>query len=492
MNCLNGNTFIARSMFQRIEEVSLVDEDMWTGLIHLLARDGHVESAAVVFDKYRTKFSLPPYLLEVVIRCCIESQRLHTAKWLLLTRLHHDVGGGLCGAYLDGIWKKTRNVELIGRLRRAGRQPTAKVINPLIKAYVNSGKHEEARLLVTEMSEKLGVQPDCRSLGLLALTRALESDWEGVFSMLREMHKLGFSQQPSFIAAYDRIFLEFYPSHWGPQILDFLMSSLTEFEIVPDRVLHQHIIEALVERGDDSALSTIQQMAEEQQWNTFGQDRVAEIILERRLAMRDSPMSTWNMMQAAKKQARLVASSRRILGAGFDAVSTPTQTEMALINHPARETYGNTMKTLVAKTPINLFIPLNKRLEHFIHSGHFSEATHCFWQAVDKGYAIKPIQMQLAVIATLLDKGNEGLAEARHIIKSQWPTWVNLPSPRKTPRFPIVMPLMFQRLMQVEDAYMSDSDLIKMALFDFYEICAPHRRPHGETSRRDDCCSPLD
>lgn len=480
MNCLNGNTFIARAVFNRIHEVSLVDQDMWIALIHLLARGGHVESAAVVFDKYRTKYALPPYLLEVVMRCLIESQRLHTAKWLLLTRIHHDVGGGLCGAYLDAIWKKTRSVELLQRefekvlagLRQSERKPTSKVFNPLIKAYVFSGRFEEAQNLVTKMSEKLNIQPDCRGFGLLALARALQSDWDGVMSMFRNMHNKGYSKERSFISAFDRVFLEFYPTHQGPQILDFLVGAITEFDIQPDKVLHQHIIEAIVERGDNSALDTIQQMANDRNWRTFGEERIAEIIRERRLAMRDSPMSTWHMMQAAKKQARMVASSQRIQGAGVDLLSTPTATEMALINNPARETYGNTMETLVSKRPINLFIPLSKRLAHFIHSGQFSVAIDCFWQAVDKGYAIKPDQMQLAVIAILLKKGNSGIEDARHIIKTQWATWVNLPTPRKTPRFPIVMPLMFQKLKQVDRKSMHDITLMKIALFQFYEICA--------------------
>lgn len=484
MNCLKGNIFIARAMYERIEQVSRVDGNMWTAMIHLLARDGHIESAARVFNKYRWTFSLPTYMLEIVVRCLVETHRLSAAKGLVLTRMNHDKDGVIRGAYLDGIWKKTQNVDFLCNefetflraMSRAGRTPTCKLSNPMLKAYVLSGRHEEAMTLLSRMSE-LGVKLDCRGMGLLALAKALEADWEGVLSVFRDMHNLGFKNQRSYVAAFDRVFLEYYPTHTGSQILDFLLAAITELEIRPDKILHEHIIMALVERGDEDAVSTFQGVAEERGWKALSEENLEEIIRERQLAMTDAPRSTWNMMQAAKKQTRFVATSRRIQGASVELYSgTPNSNDMALINQSARYEYPNTMNSLVSKAPIEIFVSLSKNMEVCIHAGRFGDATEKFWEAVDRGFVIKPVQMQLAVIATLLHKGNRGLEDVRHLINTQWTAWTNLPKLRTRPQNPIVMPLMFQKIMQLDPKYATDSLLIKTAIFEFFELCSSSAR----------------
>ncbi|KAJ5673118.1 hypothetical protein N7507_002245 [Penicillium longicatenatum] len=483
-NCLQGNVFIARSIFNRLEKVSIVDTNLWATMIHMLAKAGHVESAAVVYDKYRFKFTIPVYLLEVTLRCLIESNRLSAAKWLFYSSIKYDESGGLCGAYLDGLWRKTHNVELIskefrkilGSLTELERNPTEKVFNALVKAFVDAGQYEDAEAIIRDMETKHGAKPGCRTLGLLLYGKALQCDWIGVLRGMREMHELGFTKQKqNFCQVFDRLWLEFWPSHSGSEIWSFLENCIIEFNLKPDKVLHRHCIEGLVERCDPEILTKFTLMAEERQWNTgIDHDATMRILEARRLAMQNTPVGFWKMLQSAKKQYGMVSMSRRIMGVGAEYYNIEKD-KLTPIGDQAKRSESHIVKTL-SKSSVNLYVPMHKRMEHYIHVGKFLEVQDLFQQGVERGFTPKPLHIQLVAIATLLHGGKSGLENAQNIIKKHWTEFTKQPSHRYTERTPRFAPIFFQQVMQLDRRMVSESTLIKLALFEFYEICAQNER----------------
>ncbi|KAJ5688957.1 hypothetical protein N7462_003349 [Penicillium macrosclerotiorum] len=479
-NCVKGNIFLARALFEHMEKVSEVDEEIWSTMMHLLAKEGHIESVGAIFERHQAKFTVPNYMLEVVLRCLLESRRLSGAKFLFYARIKHDAGGGLCGTYLDGLWKKTRKIDLINAefhqilsaLEELELRPTEKIFNPLVKAYTEAGNFEEAEALVADMAAKFGVKPGCRTFGLLVYSRALTCDWEAVMNGLHEMHELGFTtDHRQFARVFDRVLLEYYPVHSGPQILDFVMTCLNQFNIRPDRVLHRHILEALIERGDPSAISQITRLAEEHKWNTgFDQHDLIRTLEARRISMQGTPVGFWRMLQAAKKQYGMATSSRRLMGHSADYYSL--EDGALRPNRKASETYPQTVNRLVDKRKsMAVHMPLHKRQEHYIHAGKFTKAIKDFNKANKSGHHIKAIHIKLAVIAKILNNGLGSLEDAQKTIKDEWHYWSRVPTIQNNPRFPQFVPIFFQQILQIERNSIREAALLKMALFEFYNIC---------------------
>lgn len=480
-NCTRRNIYIARSLFERLEKWTYIDSELWAMMMHVLAMEGHVESVGRIYDKYWERLNVPAHLLEVVLRCLLESRRLASAKWLFYNRLKFDEGGGLCGAYLDGLWRKTRKIELLveefrsimTRLIKLKRKPTEKVFNPLLKSFIETGKFEDAEILVRDMPEKWDVQPGCRTLGLLVYGRALQCDWDGVISGFREMHSRGLTEEKrNFAHVFDRVWLEYYPSHSGREIYDFLIGCMTEFEIKPDRVLHMHILEALIERGDAEMVEQISRMSETQQWGSgINEDDVVRITKARRISMEESPVGLWRMIQAARTQHGLVATSRRLMGSSA-ASYTLERDILAPIHLNAKESYPVSLNNLAAKRSVDVYIPLHKRMEQAIHAGRFADALSTFRHAEINGHPLKAVHIQLAVVAVLLDNGRDGLQEAKDLIMKCWTFWFKLPVTRYTPPVPKFMPIFFHQVMQLKRYMCHNSTVYKLALFEFYNICA--------------------
>ena len=501
-NCKAGNVFIARSIYTRIDKVSVVDTEMWCAMITLLAKHGHVESAAAVYQSKCLQFKLPDYLLEVTVRCLLESNRLSHAKWLFYSQIESDREGGLCGLYLDGLWKKSRSLELVvkefrkvmKKLRDLERLPTEKVFNALIKSYIEAGQYEDAEATVRDMEHTSHVKPGCRTLGLLVHSRALQCDWVGVMDGLRKMREEGFTQgreRHNFNRAFDRIWIEYWPSHSSSDVWNFLQACIDEFNIKPDAVLHRHILEGLVERCDREIIQQFNYIADERRWNTgLDKDTIMRILKERRVAMQDTPAGFWNMMQAAKKQYGKVAMSKRIMGVGH-AYYSIDNSSTGSIRHDAKKSFAGSLDRLKEKSSINLYVPFTKRMEHYIHSGRYLEVDEMFKQSLGKGYPSKPLNVQLAVIATLLHGGLSNLAHAKSLIQESLLSWNEggsfvSPARRGAARF---TPIFLQTIMQTKhnaSGGVSDTSLMKLALFEFYNICAENDRlnfkHHASTS----------
>lgn len=484
VNCMKGNTFLARTLFERMEKVSVIDTQMWATMMHLLAKGGHIDSVGSIYERHHKKLRVPSYLLEVVLRSLLESRRVNPAKNLFYSRIKNDKNGGLCGAFLDGLWRKTRSLDLIiaefrnilATLANLDRSPNEKLFNPLVKAFIESGQHEDAEDLVADMPTKYNVQPGSRTLGLLIYAKALTCDWEGVFAGMHEMHRLDFTRNKrDFAYAFDRVFLEYYPTHSGREIFDFLTSCIHQFGLVPDKILHRHILEALVEKGDSNLIGQISRLAEERQWSTgLNQDEFLSILIARRVSMQDSPVGFWRMIQAAKKQYGQVATTRRLLGTGSASYSLDRGV-LYPIHKPANETFSRSLDDLVHTKLIDNHIPLRKQMEDHINAGRFQEALSVFRTASSSGFVLRPTHIHLAVIATILGHGWLGLADAQIIIKSEYPNWLKGRTAGANPAFPLVPPIFFQQLLQL-DKGVSDTALLKMAIFEYYNLCqdTPH------------------
>jgi hypothetical protein len=480
-NCKKGNVFIARNLFHRMEKVSEIDSEIWAMMMHLLAKEGHVEAVCAIFEKHRFKLQVPEHLLEVVLRCLLESRRLSLAKWFFFNHIKHDVEGGLCGAYLDGVWKKARNTDLLAdefrmvlkHLSDLERKPTEKVFNPMIKAFIDSGKHGDAEDLVADMADKYDVHPGCRSIGLLLYGRATMCDWPSVMDGLREMHARGLTRERrNFARVFDRLLLEYYPTHTGRETFTFIVDSINNFDIAPDRVLHRHILEALVERGDTEMVQQITRMSQERQWKSgLDKDAFQKILKARRVMMQSTPVGSWNMIKAAKRQYVQVASSRSILGNSVESYSLDGD-GLKPVRRNASSNYSQSIDGLEAKKSINLYMPLEKRMEQFIHAGHFSKAKLTFDKATEGGHPVKSIHLSLAAVAHILENGSTDLAEVRQTIRKQWLEWKKRPTIRYTLPFPSFVPVFLQQIIQLDKAKVRDSTLYKSALMEFNNICA--------------------
>ena len=472
VNCRQGNVYVARAVFKRLEEVDTVSVDMWKTLMLALAKRGSIESTAALYSQYRLKFPLPPEMVDVVMRCLIESQRLTTAKWVLMRNLHIDRGCGLCGAYLAGLWKKTRSIELInGQLKnllitlpRLGKMPTEKLFNPVIKAYVEFGRPRDAEALVHDMATNYGLPLSCRTMGLLLYSKALQSDWTGVEDGLEKMHKARLTRQKrDFIRIFDRLFLEYWVTHSGAEIRDFLFRGVDKFNIVPDQILYKHILEAFVEKGDMDMISELSNLAEERSWNIrVNEEEFLEVLRARRHALEDGPVGFWQMLQAARLRHGQAATSQHILG--YDQMSFPSAevNKMPFTQSPM-PWYQRSLQEETPSKPVDQYLKLYRQMAQFIHSGRMPDALKSYRGAKIAGFRLKHIHGELALIATVLE---HGISAARQFIDTEWKAM------EEATRMGFV-PDLFYKLLQIPEK--NEAKQVKRAVLRFYHICLTHK-----------------
>lgn len=472
-NCEEGNVYVARSIFDRLEEVDIVSQHMWRTLMFELAKKGAVESTAALFTKYRLRFSLPPEMVDIVLRCLLESHRLTTAKWVLLRNLHVDRDCGLCGAYLTGLWKKTGSIELInGQLKKLlttlpqiGKQPSDKLFNPVIKAYIDFGRFKDAEALVNDMAVVYDLPIHCRTMGLLVYSKALQCDWKAVEDGLRRMHEGHFTKRRrDFIPVFDRIFLEYWVSHSGADIRHFLYRSIDGLELVPDRVLYKHILEAFVEKGDANMIAEITNMARERAWNIkVNEEEFLEMLRARRLGLEDGPVGFWHMLQAARVKHGQAASSQHILG--FDQRSFPSSdvNKMPFTQAPMNW-YERSLQEMTPSKSVDQYQKLHKQMAHYMHVGKMVEAFKCFESAKRARFHVKQIHVEFAAMATIIE---HGIGAARDLINKEWQAIRHKHSVRAYPEF-------FRRVQEVDDE--NEAEHLKMAVIRFYFVCLSNKK----------------
>jgi hypothetical protein len=471
VNCKEENVFIARSIFERLEEVDKVSPRLWKVLMFALARKGCIESVATIYTRYMHKFQVSPDMIDVVLRCLLESHRLTTAKWFLFRNLQADRDCGLCGAYLTGLWRKTRSIELLnGQLKkiltmlpRLGKDPSDKLFNPVIKAYVEFGRLADAEALVEDMTTTYELPLRCRTKGLLVYGKALLCDWEGVEAGLQEMHELNLtSRRRDFTPIFDRIFLEYWVSHPGHEIRDFIFRYIDKFNIIPDRVLYKHILEAFVEKGDKDMISEFTKLARDRGWKIpVNEQEFLEILRTRRLALEGAPVGFWQMLQAARVKYGQAAASQQILGYDQRSFPLPEVNTMPFTQSPL-PWYQRTLQDVTPSRPVDQYQKLHKQMTHYMHVGKMTEALKCFQNAKNARFQIKQLHVELAAIATLLE---HGINEARVLVEAEYR---NI---RHLIRF---FPQFFRQIMEIDPA--TEGELIKMAVFRFYQLCWSNKR----------------
>ncbi|KAL4737877.1 hypothetical protein BDV11DRAFT_190762 [Aspergillus similis] len=462
LNCRQENVFIARSLFERLEEVDRVSHTMWKILIVALAKKGCIESATTVFLRYKDSYSIPGILLDVVLRCLIESRRLQTAKQVLFQHLHLDRDCGLCGVYLTGLWKKARSIELLNgqftklliMLRRLDKKPTHKLISPMLQAYVDFGRFADAETLLHEMMVTYQVPLNVRMKGILVYAKALQCDWTAVDEGFEEMHNLGLtSPKADFLKIFHRIFLEYWPSHTAVEIRDFLYRYIDKFDIVPDQVLWGHILEAVVERGDMAMLSEFTNLARERGWKiNLDQNAVLDVLRKRQSALGDSPVGFWQMLHAARADNMRATASQQLLG-------HDQRTNWRQSNHTVEQAYfadgwyERTVHELTGPSrSIDDYQNLQTQMIYYIHAGKMAEALQCFQDARVSGFELKPQEVELALIATLLSQGL-GAAQALVEVEVEWIEW---------------LPIFFRQIKDMDPS--AESEFIQLAIFRFYRI----------------------
>ncbi|KAI9929881.1 hypothetical protein AWENTII_003669 [Aspergillus wentii] len=471
MNCRQGNVFIARNIFERLEEVDSIDTKMWESLMFSLAKKGSIESVATIYTRYMRKFSVSDDMVDVVLRSLLESHRLTTAKWFLLRNLRVDRNSGLSGAYLTGLWKKTRSIELLNgqlkkllRVHRAmGKEFSEKLFNPVVKAYVEFGRVADAEALVEDMKTNFNIPPRCRTKGLLLYGKALACDWEEVELGLQEMYDLGMTQRRrDFTPIFDRIFLEYWVSHSGTQIRDFVFKCIDKFNIVPDRVLYKHILEAFVEKGDRDMIFELTDMARERSWKIpIKEEEFLETLRRRRHALEGAPVGFWHMLQAARIKHGQAATSQRILG--YDQQSFPIdEVNKMPFTQSTLPWHQRTLQEGSSSKPVDQYQMLHKRMSHFMHVGKMTEALKCYQHAKNAKFQMKQHHVELGVIATLLE---HGLEAARALIDAEWRYL------RDSVRF---FPIFFRQLTEMSST--SEEEAIKLAVLRFYELCSTNKK----------------
>ncbi|BCR85876.1 pentatricopeptide repeat protein [Aspergillus chevalieri] len=471
VNCNQENVFMARSIFERLEEVdqNSVTPRMWNELLFALAKKGSIESTASLFSRYRTKFRLQPEMVDIVLRSLLESHRLATAKWLIMRNLHVDRDCGLCGAYLTGLWKKTRSIELmntqlmklLAALPKIDKPPTDKLFNPVVKAYIEFGRLGDAEALVQKMLTTCDLPLNCRTMGLLVHGRALRCDWEGVEYGLQKMHDLGLTRRRfDFVRIFDRIFLEYWVSHSGREIRDYVFRCIDKFDIVPDRVLYKHILEAFVEKGDRDMIAEMIDMARERSWKIkVNEEEFLETLRARRLALEDSPVGFWQMLQAARIRHGQAAASQQILGYDQRSFPSPEVNKLPFTQQPM-PWYERSLKEVTSSRSVDQYQRLHKQMSHFMHAGKMAEALKCFNTGKKAGFHMKQIHLELAAIATLLEHGITATRAFIDVERQGLPEWSN-------PRF-------FTQIMEVSGT--AESEQVKMAIFRFYQLCLINKK----------------
>ncbi|KAE8349925.1 hypothetical protein BDV28DRAFT_140184 [Aspergillus coremiiformis] len=471
VNCKEENVFMARNIFQRLENVDKVSPRLWNVLMFALAKKGCIESVATIYTRYMHKFQVSSDMVDVVLRCLLESHRLTTAKWFLFRNLKVDRDCGLCGAYLTGLWRKTRSIELLnGQLKkiltmlpRLGKDPSDKLFNPVIKAYIEFGRLADAEALVNDMRTTYEIPLRCRTKGLLVYGKALMCDWQGVEEGLQEMLKLNLtSRRRDFTPIFDRIFLEYWVSHSGREIHEFIFRYIDELNIIPDRVLYKHVLEAFVEKGDKDMILEFTRMAHERGWKVPVNDQeFLDLLRFRRLALEGAPVGFWQMLQAARVKYGQAASSQQILGYDQRSFPIPEVNTMPFTQSPL-PWYQRTLQDVTPSKPVDQYQKLHKQMAHYMHVGKMTEALKCFRNAKSARFQFKQLHVELAAIATLLE---HGLSEARALVEAEWR------SIRHLIRF---FPQFFRQIMQVDSA--TEGELIKMAVFRFYQLCWSNKR----------------
>lgn len=465
-NCADDNVWVARNIFKHIESRSSISPRMWKRLIIALTKAHAIESASQLILKYSDDIPIPFYLAELVIRCLLETHRFSDAASILYRNVSKDQDCTLCGVFLDNLWKKSRSIDLMNRkfeklmviLRRFDRQPTAKLFNPMVRAYVSFGRFADAEALVNDMITVYGVAPNCRTKGLLLLGQAYRCNWKEVKDGLQELHDLGMTADDrSFIKAFTALFLEYWPTHNAADIRDFFMNAVERYSLTPDQKLYEHVLQAYIQKGNANLVTELAHLAVKCGWHVEvkEEDLVKQLQIHRR-RVENSPVGFWQLLNAARGTYGQAAASQQILG--YDQRSVPwPEANCALYSDQWPNWYRRAVKGIMTDRPIDQYPQLDVQMTEALHRGDFESVLWYYENAAAAGYVFQSQHVELAAIATLV---KEGLVPTQKLVEKHWEVM-------KT-KF-IVVPQFFVQIMD-SDA-LPETEVMKLAVFRFYTLC---------------------
>ncbi|EEP79395.1 predicted protein [Uncinocarpus reesii 1704] len=458
-NLRADNVHLAYRLFRWMGFASIISQQAWESLILGLAKKWNLEMMATIYTDHADRFKLPKSLRYSVLRSLTDSFRLEEAKNMVFRFLKEDEQCSLSAVYLGRLWKKSRNVELVKAQFDAivaelqdNEMPVSRVLyNALLEAYVESGQDELADDLVDRMKSKYNYSLPIRTLGLLAYGRALKSDWEGVERLFDEIQKTEPQHNSKWFAKiFDRVFLEYFLGNSASNIRNFLFHAIEKYNLVPDNVLFEHIIQAYIQKGDPTMMIELIEVAQAKAWPiVMKRGRFLDLLRLQRAKCGKANVGLWQMFRRFGR----FSVSQRILGFNKNDFS-----ENGILKLPRKEEPSIWSRKPDAQRDFHQFPALYQQMIHCMHVGSMDKAIELFKEAKMLGKVMRELDIDLALTATIIHNGS--LEEAKSILaeeKNSFP-WIDKSS----------MPQFFQRLLSTNNA--SESEALTMAILNFYKI----------------------
>lgn len=475
-NIQENNISLARELYRWMKKYDAVTSESWVTLIERLAKRQNWNTLSEVYCEYSTQFQIPKYLRTKIVKGLVDSYRLKEAKEFVFTYLEEDVNCSVAAFYLNELRKKVRSEELVETqfrkilvsLSALGMRVADKLFNPLLKTYIQAGYFEKAQRVVDEMKTTYGMEPGSSHLGSLALGMAVKSDWEGVDKIFQDIKALGPSAENRkwFRGAFDRVFLEYFLSHSGQEIRDFVFKAVEEYDLDPDQILFEHIVMAYIQRGDSNMVNELVEAAKERSWNVhLDKIHFLNSIRSQRLNCEKGTMGLWPMFRAAQNKFGRASSSNRVLD--FDKSSFPLEDAFKL-PHTGEETrwWRKAASVQEPTKRIENYNSLDAQMIHNVHAGKFDAALGLYQNAKYSGKVVKQVHVRLAVVASVLKHGTT--EEAKAILEEERNSFLNYEDETTTP-------LLF-KLLLAGDAFV-DRSMFRRALFHFYKILEERTLP---------------
>lgn len=424
-NMKEGNIFIAVKNFNWLADNAEVTQDLWEALISGFANLKSYETLATTYLRFSGQFTLSPSLRTTVIRALTDSYRLQEAQKFVNDHITAPGGHILCTLYLSQLWKKSHSADIvetefediITAFREHGIPLEEGLFLPLMRAYVESGFHEKAYSLIEAMEKTHGINITSASIGLVAYSKALKSDWQGVEKIFQEIYDLGLDQDSPvpLDRNFDRIFLEYYLAHTGQEIRDFVFRAIERYGIKIENVLFRHVIMAFIQKGTPAMVEELITVAEERSWRTnITKEAFLRVLQEHRLSCETSDVGLWRMLRASQDKRGRASGSQRLLG--FDKNSFPYDDAFKLPGTDETTTWWRKANHIPeASKKLDNFVALFKRMLHSVQTGHVGEAVSLFQGAKAAGKVMKQPHIELATVASIVHQGS--IEEAKAIIE---------------------------------------------------------------------------
>lgn len=488
------HTGMAVRIFRRINTYGTVTPSLWLAIMHPLGKMGNWETLSEIYCRYSSDFEVPTSMLRnTIMNGLIYNTRFRAAKEMVLQYLDRDTKCRLCATYLEGLRKYARSVELVESefkrllvtLSELGLVVTERLFHPLLRTYINFGYDEKAERLVHEMQMTYDLGPSVRILGMFASGKALKADWDGVDTLLEEMaaHGRGTENVQAFRRHFDRIFLEYFLSHSGQEIRDFVFRAVDNYGLLPDEVLFNHIVMAYIQKGNRSMMIELVETAEKRLWQVnFDIEYFLNCLRGQRMGCETGSVGLWPMFRAAQQKFGRAPSLNRILD--FDKSSFPNL-EALKAPYTGEDTRSSRKAESVSEItrPIDNYAPLVRRMVINMHVGKYDRVLKFYRDGKRAGKVMNRGHVKLAVIASIFHHASwkdprsiqVALRETKSIIEGERDTFLDLDESVTPSLFRII--LESDHTQGVEPGDLKLFRFFKKALFLFYKTLEELKLP---------------